>query len=293
VALAGSPYNLAVPAPGLHLKVQPQSKVHPVIRRAAIPSKKSAHKKKKRSRAGAAALTTIPPVSSGIPAVTRPPQRSPVAGRQLLPTGRTNLGGTRTFPTRNPIPKRKLKESAVGRSAGGFAPRTFVRPSVRGGFAPPPRVAGQVHMRNALSRQQIASFGVRKGLWEDYKRAIKEQKRRDEARVRERAQRLSREAYTSGADCDDNDAQIHPGLLEVCDHKDNNCDMHVDEGVTILSYADLDGDGHGDPASAVDACPSDIRAAQSRGEWLSTVGNDCDDHDPDHWHDCPATGSTR
>jgi len=86
---------------------------------------------------------------------------------------------------------------------------------------------------------------------------------------------------------------MRPDLLEVCDHKDNNCDGRVDEGTTILSYLDADGDGHGDPAHSEEVCSSDIRAAQSRGEWISTIGNDCNDADPDHWHDCAAAGSSR
>jgi len=135
-AMAG-PYHLAISSPGLHLNVQPKSKVHPVIRRAAVPSKKSAHKKKNRSRAGAAARTTRPPVSSGVPAVTRRPRRGSVAGRQMLPVGRPKLGGARrVFPTRNLIPNRKLKESAIGRSAGGFTGKGGFAPRHGGGFAP-------------------------------------------------------------------------------------------------------------------------------------------------------------
>jgi len=161
-----------------------------------------------------------------------------------------------------------------------------------GGFAPP-GLAGQVHVRNALSRQQLARISGAQQQWERYKRAVAEKRRRDEAALRARIQRLSHEAYISGADCNDNDSQIRPDLLEVCDGKDNNCNEQIDEGVTILSYRDADGDGHGDPATAEPVCPSDITAAQSRGEWLSTTGNDCNDTDPDHWHDCPASGSSR
>jgi len=190
--------------------------------------------------------------------------------------------------------------AAKGSHRGGFAPS---RPSTtasgatsggsssapshpRGGFAPQ-GLAGQVHARNALSQQQIAQIGIRKGYWQDYQRAMEEQRRRDAAEARARIERLSREARRN-ADCDDTDPEIHPGLLEVCDHKDNNCDGRVDEGTTILSYLDADGDTHGDPATAEPVCSSDIRAAQSRGEWLVTIGNDCNDADPDIWHDCPA-----
>jgi len=178
---------------------------------------------------------------------------------------------------------------ARGTTSGGSSPATS---HTRGGFAPA-GLTGQVRMRNALSRQQIAQIDGRTRLWENYKRAIEEKRRRDEAALQARIQRLSHEAYISGADCNDNDSQMRPDLLEVCDGKDNNCNGQIDEGVTILSYRDADGDGHGDPATAEPVCSSDIRAAQSRGEWLSTTGNDCNDADPDHWHDCPAAGSSR
>jgi hypothetical protein len=33
-------------------------------------------------------------------------------------------------------------------------------------------------------------------------------------------------------DCDDNDSSIHPGAIETCDGKDNNCNGQTDEGIT-------------------------------------------------------------
>lgn len=89
-----------------------------------------------------------------------------------------------------------------------------------------------------------------------------------------------------GTDCDDLHAETHPGASEICDGMDNNCDGVVDEGQTLTFYRDADGDGHGDPNQRVAACPSDQQAAAASGNWLSLVGNDCDDSNPDVWHDC-------
>ena len=73
-------------------------------------------------------------------------------------------------------------------------------------------------------------------------------------------------------DCDDADAAIHPDAEELCDELDNDCDGEVDEGTELASwYADADGDGYGDPDSAVQACT----APEGHVEGSS----DCDDGD--------------
>jgi hypothetical protein len=55
-------------------------------------------------------------------------------------------------------------------------------------------------------------------------------------------------------DCNDNDATVHPGALEVCDGIDNDCDGVIDNGCTVF-YHDVDGDSFGssDTAIAFDA----------------------------------------
>lgn len=63
-------------------------------------------------------------------------------------------------------------------------------------------------------------------------------------------------SIAGGGDCDDADAKVHPGVTEVCDGVDQDCDGLVDDGATDIRtwYADLDGDGYGDPATGVSAC---------------------------------------
>jgi hypothetical protein len=75
-------------------------------------------------------------------------------------------------------------------------------------------------------------------------------------------------------DCDDNDSTVYPGAAEVCDHKDNNCNGQIDEGVSVTLFMDRDGDGHGDPNSPVQVCPQDSLTG------LAKVGDDCNDSDP-------------
>ncbi len=77
---------------------------------------------------------------------------------------------------------------------------------------------------------------------------------------------------TLGGDCVDTDSSIHPGLAEVCDGVDNDCDGSVDEGVLATFYVDSDNDGYGSTASAVQAC------TQPSGYVISD--GDCDDSQP-------------
>ncbi len=54
---------------------------------------------------------------------------------------------------------------------------------------------------------------------------------------------------TKAGDCDDNDAQLYPGLAEACDFKDNNCNNAIDEG------CDDDNDGYCDASMVYNGAP--------------------------------------
>ena len=74
---------------------------------------------------------------------------------------------------------------------------------------------------------------------------------------------------TNGSDCDDSNELSYPSANEICDGLDNNCDDEIDEGLNTIFYADVDGDGFGDPNAEVEAC--EIR------DGLSVLAEDCDD----------------
>ena len=78
----------------------------------------------------------------------------------------------------------------------------------------------------------------------------------------------------AGGDCNDSTADgvdYNPGITEVCDGVDNNCDEAIDEGVVVTFYSDADGDGYGVDGKTADACdpPSGYSAENT----------DCDDED--------------
>lgn len=74
------------------------------------------------------------------------------------------------------------------------------------------------------------------------------------------------------SDCDDSNADAHPGATETCNDLDEDCDGQRDEDIpTETWWRDADGDGLGDPAESVEDC----------GEGRGYVDNaeDCNDSD--------------
>ncbi|MCK6526763.1 hypothetical protein L6R50_04140 [Myxococcota bacterium] len=74
-------------------------------------------------------------------------------------------------------------------------------------------------------------------------------------------------------DCDDGDPDVFPGMAELCDGKDNDCDP--------LTVEDADGDGDG--ASVCDGDCDDaeplLNPVDADGDGFSTCTLDCDDAD--------------
>ncbi len=60
--------------------------------------------------------------------------------------------------------------------------------------------------------------------------------------------------FGSVTDCNDNNSAIHPGVSEICDGIDNNCNSNIDENVTTTYYLDFDNDGYGYAQSTTQAC---------------------------------------
>ncbi|MAA79685.1 MAG: hypothetical protein CL916_10535, partial [Deltaproteobacteria bacterium] len=55
-------------------------------------------------------------------------------------------------------------------------------------------------------------------------------------------------------DCDDQNEEIHPNAIEICDGIDNNCDGDIDEYLIETWFSDNDGDGFGDSQMSYFGC---------------------------------------
>ncbi|MCB0522557.1 MAG: T9SS type A sorting domain-containing protein [Saprospiraceae bacterium] len=59
---------------------------------------------------------------------------------------------------------------------------------------------------------------------------------------------------TQPGDCNDWNANIHPGAPEICNWQDDDCDGQVDEGAGSVFYLDSDGDGFGNSNISTTTC---------------------------------------
>jgi hypothetical protein len=112
------------------------------------------------------------------------------------------------------------------------------------------------------------------------------------------------DGFRQGEDCDDDNPTVFPGALESCNGIDDDCDGDVDEDAVDPApwFADVDGDGFGDPDSVTMACepPSshvadatdcddaDATVFPGADELCNGVDDDCDgDVDEDATDDAP------
>ncbi len=75
-------------------------------------------------------------------------------------------------------------------------------------------------------------------------------------------------------DCNDADPDQHPERAEDCNHRDDNCNGEVDEGVGSTAFLDADADGFGDFSRPTKICTIDELT-----DHLSITPTDCDDSD--------------
>jgi len=115
-----------------------------------------------------------------------------------------------------------------------------------------------------------------------------------------------------GTDCDDADMAVNPAATEICNGMDDNCDGLADDDDPMITgapswFADTDGDGFGDLATAVSACvappgfvgdnqdcdDTDFKVYPGADEECDGFDNDCDGlvddddapvFDPTLWH---------
>lgn len=90
------------------------------------------------------------------------------------------------------------------------------------------------------------------------------------------------DGYFDFEDCDDNDETINPGVAEVCNGIDDNCNDLIDDEIEIFTYYfDNDGDNFGNETISFDTCHSIAPAG--------FVANalDCDDNDENIHPDAP------
>ncbi|MES2515719.1 MAG: MopE-related protein [Bacteroidota bacterium] len=76
------------------------------------------------------------------------------------------------------------------------------------------------------------------------------------------------------ADCNDNDFNMNPGVVDICNGMDDNCNSWIDEGGTTIFYRDFDSDGYGMAASGTTmACSAPPGYASNNMDCNDADGN--------------------
>jgi MYXO-CTERM domain-containing protein len=89
----------------------------------------------------------------------------------------------------------------------------------------------------------------------------------------------------NGDDCNDTTNTVAPGVTEVCDGVDQDCDDLVDNtgAASVTYYRDVDGDGFGDPQTAQDSsCGQPVGFVDEAGD----CDDDVDEVNPDASEAC-------
>ena len=103
------------------------------------------------------------------------------------------------------------------------------------------------------------------------------------------------DASLDADDCKPQDAAVHPGALEKCDGKDNNCDGQVDEGFPNFDgdpqadCVDIDDDNDADP-DATDCADTDPNISSLVGEVCDGEDNNCNGNKDEGFPDSDSDG---
>lgn len=86
---------------------------------------------------------------------------------------------------------------------------------------------------------------------------------------------IAAELTATSGDCNDSNANIHPGASELCNNIDDDCNTLIDDGASNTYYQDSDSDGYGNPGVTASAC--------SAPAGYVSDNTDCDDTDANEY----------